>query len=95
MTVRQLTGQLSPYAGEGIEQVVTESGESVTGIHPDDAYIVLTTSEADDSITVDALIAGLEQCDAAKEVVTDSLADIRCAAYECIVNPTVYLKYHI
>lgn len=95
MTARQLIEQLSPYAGEEIEQVVTESGESITGVRPDDAYIVLDTSAAGDSLTVDALIAGLGQCDAAMEVVTDGMADIRGAAYECIVYPTVYLKYRI
>lgn len=98
MTARELTGQLQPYADEEIEQVVTESGENITGIYPDGTYIVLTTSDTDDSLSVDGLIAGLERLDPAdqeREVVTDSMADICSAAYECVCAPTVYLKHTI
>ncbi len=98
MTVRELIGQLEPYTGEGIRQVLAESGEHIMGIYSDDTYIILITSEIDDSLSVDGLITRLDQLDQSdqeKEVVTDSMEDICCVAYVCIADPVLYLKYHI
>lgn len=98
MTVSELIGQLEPYAGKGIRQVLAESGEHVMGIYSDDAYIILITSEIDDGLSADGLIARLDQLDQSdqeKEVVTDSMEDICCVAYACIADPALYLKYHI
>ncbi len=96
MTARELIEQLTPYADEGVRRVVTESGENIINVYNDDPYIILGTSEIEDnSLTVRNIIAKLGQCDQEREVVTDSMADICCAAYECLIDPTVYLKHHI
>lgn len=96
MTVRELIKQLSPYADGGIRRVVTESGENIINVYNDGTYIILGTSEMEDnSLTIRNIIAKLGQCDQAKEVMTDNLADICGVSYECLIDPAVYLKQHI
>lgn len=96
MTVRELIEQLSPYADGGIRRVVTESGENIINVYNDGTYIILGTSEMEDnSLTIRNIIARLGQCDQAKEVMTDNLADICGVSYECLIDPAVYLKHHI
>ncbi len=96
MTARELIEQLTPYADEGVRRVVTESGENIINVYNDDPYIILGTSEIEDnSLTVRNIIARLGQCDQAKEVMTDNLADICGVSYECLIDPAVYLKQHI
>lgn len=97
MTVRELIGHLKPYEGEGIRQVLAETGEEIMGIYPDGTYIVLITSEIDDSLSVDNLITRLErldQEDQEKKAVTDSMEEICGVEYVCIAYPVLYLKYH-
>ncbi len=96
MTVRELIDSLLPYAGQKIKYVVTESGEDICGVcAPDDSdKLVMITSEMDKCLTVDQLIGELEQADESRIVVTDRKADVCGVAYECVVNPTVYLKFY-
>lgn len=96
MTARELIEQLTPYADEGIRRVATESGENIINVYNDGTYIILGTSEMEDnSLTIRNIIARLGQCDQAKEVMTDNLADICGVSYECLIDPAVYLKHHI
>lgn len=107
MTVRELIGHLKPYEGEGIRQVLAETGENITGIclpgenvvgiYPAGTYAVLITSETGDSLPVDGLITQLErlhQKDQEKKAVTDSMEEICGVEYACTAGPVLYLKYH-